>query len=104
MLGALDRTLSPLQAASCEGDPAIGGALSEQELLAALRSLQRGIAAGSDGLPYEFYTAFWPAGLGELLAAALNEPFHSTAPQPQLSRSMRLGIVSLLYKGGHLQK
>ena len=99
MLSALDKELSPTAAAVCEGDQG-DGSLSEEELKAALATVPRGAAPGSDGFPYEFYVAFWSAGIGAALQAAVNEAFLSPVAHPQLSVAMRLGIIALLYKGG----
>ena len=99
MLSALDKQLTPMAAAACEGGQG-DGTLSEEELHAALASVPRGAAPGSDGMPYEVYVAFWRAGLGAALQAAVNEAFLSPAAHPQLSDAMRLGVIALLYKGG----
>ena len=69
MLAAIDRRLSPEDAAACDGEG--DGRLTVEEALAALRSLGRGVAPGIDGLPYEFYRAAWDH-LGEQVVAALN--------------------------------
>ena len=61
------------------------------------KRLPRGKAPGDDGLPYEFYVAFW-AKLEPRLLAVLNAAFHCTSPAP-LPRSMRSGRITLLYKG-----
>ena len=99
MLGALDRKLTPAAAAACEGELA-DGRLTAAELAAALKTMPRGAAPGCDGLPYEFYGMFWARGLGDLLCAALNEPFLSTAARPSLCHSMQVGVLCLLHKGG----
>jgi hypothetical protein len=54
MLEYIDKKLTPEQAAPREG-PSPGGALTRDELLAALKTSQAGKSAGLDGLPYEFY-------------------------------------------------
>ncbi|KAL6469537.1 hypothetical protein MHYP_G00230610 [Metynnis hypsauchen] len=46
--------------------------LDEQELHAALQSMEGGTAPGTDGLPVEFYKAFW-AEIGVDWLAVLNE-------------------------------
>ena len=65
----------------------------------ALQQCPTGKAPGSDGLPYEWYKAFWVVVAGPLLVA-FNEPFLSAAAQPQLGWSARLGLIVLLYKMG----
>ena len=64
----LELSLTDHDRDSCEG------AISAGELLFALKGLQTGKAPGSDGLPTEFYLAFWD-DLGESLALVLNERF-----------------------------
>ena len=54
-------------------------------------------APGDDGLPYEFYAAFWER-LAPRLLAVLNAAFHS-ASTTALPLSMRSGRITLLYKG-----
>ena len=59
----------------------------------ALGGLQTGKSPGSDGLPTEFYKAFWQ-DLGDVLVLVLNERFHTgilTDSQPE-------GLLRLLYK------
>jgi hypothetical protein len=73
------------------------GDITVEELEAALRRLPRGKAPGTDGLPYEFYTALWPE-LGPRLCAVLNEAFHSPLEAP-LPASMRTGRIALIFKG-----
>lgn len=68
LIDDLDLSLTDSERASCEGP------LSENELLFALKGLQTGKSPGSDGLPTEFYLAFWD-DLGASLTAVLNECF-----------------------------
>ena len=49
----LDLSLSDLEREQCEG------LFTKEELCAALKGLQTGKSPGSDGLPIEFYSAFW---------------------------------------------
>ena len=64
----LKLSLTDLERDSCEG------VISTEELFLALKSLQTGKAPGSDGLPAEFYLAFWD-DLGDSLSLVLNECF-----------------------------
>ena len=73
------------------------GELTEEELSAVCQRLPRGKAPGDDGLPYEFYVAFWQQ-LAPRLLAVLNAAFHSTSAAV-LPLSMRSGRITLLYKG-----
>ena len=59
----------------------------------ALGSLQTGKSPGSDGLPTEFYKAFWQ-DLGDVLVLVMNERFHIGI----LTNSQREGLLRLLYK------
>ena len=54
---------------------------------------------GCDGLPYEFYQAFWSLLEGPMIAA-FNEPFLSADTSPQLSEGSQTGLVVLIYKEG----
>lgn len=97
MLSTITRTVPPALAAQSPG----GGQLDEGSLAKALSGCPPGKAPGSDGLPYEVYHAFSDLLL-PLLSAAANETFAAagqgdTAPLPH---SMRVGIVTLLHKGG----
>ena len=87
LIGDLEFTLFDSERLSCEGD------LSKDELFVALGSLQTGKSPGSDGLPTEFYKAFWQY-LGDVLVLVLNERFHIGI----LTDSQREGLLRLLYK------
>lgn len=98
LLGSLQGVLSPDAQRACLG-PCEDGRLTLGCLQDALQQCPAGKAPGSDGLPYEWYRAFWEVVAGPLLAA-FNEPFLSAAAQPQLGWSARLGLIVLLYKMG----
>lgn len=68
LIDDLELSLSTAERDSCEGD------LTKEELFAALGGLQTGKAPGSDGLPTEFYKAFWE-DLVDVLVTVLNENF-----------------------------
>ena len=95
LLNSISRRL-PIEARHiCEGLPNQG--LSAAELTSSLQLLARGKRPGSDGLPYEFYMAFW-----EVLAAPLLSVFEEAFAGHQshtLPASMRTGLIVLLYKG-----
>jgi hypothetical protein len=98
LLAAVDSTLSPKAQQQCLG-PSQDGSISLAEAAAALATMPRGKAPGSDGLSYEFYTACW-AVMGQPLVDAFNSVFSSQQQQPQLSAVQRAGLIVLLYKGG----
>ena len=96
MHAAMTRRLSPAWAAECEG-PLRSGTMTGQELRAALRQCARGKAPGLDGLPYEFYAAFWPR-LETLLLAAVNAAF-AAQHDPQAMSALLVGLIVLIHKG-----
>ena len=77
------------QASQCEGLPTLG------EWHSALLGMSGCKAPGSNGLPMEFYIAFWEE-LGQDLVYALNAYYASG----WLSLSQRRGIISLVFKRG----
>ena len=87
MLSKLEKRLSEDEAASCEGS------LTLEEALGALKGMSRGKTPGLDGLPMEFYMAFWPV-LGQDLVDVLNAGFD----QQELSISQRRGVITLIFK------
>jgi hypothetical protein len=99
LLAAVDAYLSPEEQTLCLGELP-DGRVQTDEAEAALRSLPRGKAPGSDGLTYEFYAALW-SEVGDWLVDAFNQPYlDGQQQQPQLSASQRLGLIVLIYKGG----
>lgn len=66
---------------------------TKEELLFALRGLQTGKAPGSDGLPTEFYLAFWDS-LVDHLVLVFNERFRLGI----LSDGEREGLLRLIHK------
>jgi exonuclease III len=96
LLRAVDKVLSPEQAVGCEG-PARDGTVTLEEAKAVLKLASRGKRPGTDGLPYEFWAAFEDLLL-QPLVDSLNEAFAS-GEVVALPRSMREGLIVLLYKG-----
>jgi hypothetical protein len=96
LLGNLPRRLPPWASAACEG-PGRDARARPAELQEALRQCRRGAGAGADGLPYEFYAAFWDL-LGQPLADALNEALDSAAPDALAE--MLFGVIVLIHKAG----
>jgi len=91
LLDALDTRLSDEQQAICDAD------ISRDELQAALLGTDNNKSPGSDGLPYEFYRAFWHL-VGQPLLQCFQEAF--AAPEANsLAPSQRVGIITLLFKG-----
>jgi len=98
LLADIDCTLDAAGQAACLG-PQADGRLTLGCMQAALAASPKGKKPGCDGLPYEFYSAFWPQ-LGEHLVSAFNEPFLSQDPSPSLTATARTGLIVLLHKGG----
>ena len=98
LLQAVDMFLDADGERACTG-PCPDGRLTTDCLKAALKVAPRGKRPGCDGLPYEFYHAFW-RHLAQPMAAAFNDPFLSTAAHPQLSELNRTGLIVLIYKEG----
>lgn len=69
--------------------------LTLTEVTAALSSMKDGRSPGHDGLPREFYHAFW-----DLIGPDLVEVFQALLEGGALSASMRKGVVTLLFKAG----
>jgi len=104
------------QQQQCQG-PQADGSITVEEAAAALASMPRGKSPGSDGFTYEFYGAFWDM-LGEPMVAAFNYSFSQQQQQQQqqqqplpqqqqqqqqqhqLSARQRLGLITLIHKGG----
>ena len=105
LLDSVDVTLSPVQAAAGDG-PAADGSFAADELLAALRTMPGGKCPGRDGLPYEWYAAFWSHGVGHALAEAFNCAFagQPAGVAPLLPDTLREGVVVLLHKGKGLDR
>lgn len=93
LLTAIDKTLSPDDRATCDGEEP----LTLTELHDSLQSMQRGKKPGSDGLTYEFLQQYWLV-LGPILLQVFLEAFNDTL-NTGLSLSQRSGIITLLYKG-----
>ena len=96
LLTGVDKQLTPEQQQQCLG-PNGDGTITLDEAKAALDSLPRGKVPGSDGLTYEFYSTFWEQ-LGPAFVAACNFLFSQDAAL--LSPQQRLGLITLLFKGG----
>ena len=87
LIDDLEFSLSDFECDSCEGE------ITKDELFLALKGLQTGKSPGSDGLPTEFYLAFWD-DLGDILVLVLNENYHLGS----LTDSQRESLLCLLYK------
>lgn len=69
--------------------------LSTEEVFKALKGTASEKAPGSNGLPAEFYRAFWPI-LEAHLVDVLNDSFSSRSLTP----SLRGALISLIHKKG----
>ena len=72
--------------------------LSADKCHKALTNMKSDKSPGSDGLPAEFYNFFWDE-IGDTLVEVLNFCFN----RGLLTESMRLAIISLLYKKGDIE-
>ncbi len=88
-----DLCLSATDAQRMEG--ASDAPVTFEEMRDAVRSAALGKSPGPDGLPYEFYAAFWEELGGDMLAM-LHEAF---AAADGLLPEMLAGNIVLLYKG-----
>ena len=73
--------------------------ISLGELTAALKDSKDGKAPGLDGLPAEFYKAFW-----DILGPTLLEVFQESVEQGELPLSCRRAVLCLLPKKGNLHE
>ena len=89
LLSNVTLSLTTEQSALCEGHLAL------DEVHAALLGMARNKSPGSDGLPMEFYLAFWDV-LGPDLVDVLNASFDCG----RLPSSQRSALISLIFKKG----
>ncbi len=78
-----------------EESDSIEGKISEQELLAALKSTSNGKSPGSDGFTSEFYKLFW-VDIKDLLLNSINSSFDTS----KMSITQKHSIISRLPKYG----
>ena len=71
--------------------------ITEAELEAAVKSMDRGSAPGKDGLPLEFYIVFWERLKGPLMAS-----IRYCEEVCRLSNTQRTGVLALFLKGSEL--
>jgi exonuclease III len=90
------RSLHSWSAGASEGWEGDGSAV-EGEMRAALRQAARSSGAGADGLPYEFWAAYWHLG-APYLVAAFNEALASD--RPDALAPLLLGVIILIHKPG----
>ncbi|KAJ8257372.1 hypothetical protein GJAV_G00184900 [Gymnothorax javanicus] len=88
-LGSLTRRL---------GEEFMEAELSTEELTQAARSMNHHKAPGPDGIPAEFYQAFW-----DLLKEDVAEVFRAAYREGRLGASLRQSVVSLVPKKGDLK-
>ena len=89
LLANLTSFLPSAEASSCDGY------LSSDEVFRALQGMATGKSPGSDGVPMEFYVAFWDV-LGEDLVEVLNASFDLGS----LPLSQRSALITLIFKKG----
>ena len=85
--------LSDVQREGCEG------AITEQEVLSALKQMKGGTAPGIDGITVEFVKVFW-ARIGKLITSSFNEGFDNGS----LSSSQCKAVITLIHKGKNLER
>lgn len=73
--------------------------MCERELWNALQNMEGGKAPGIDGLPVEFYRAFW-----EVLCEDLLDVLNESIAEGSLPLSCRRAVITLLPKKGDLQE
>ncbi|GAB4814242.1 hypothetical protein N2152v2_001288 [Parachlorella kessleri] len=104
LLEAVDKQLSEASAKRTLG-PKEDGSLTTGEVEKVFPALPRGVSPGLDGLPYEFYLHFWGT-LAEPFLAMANEALREgegveqQPDTPVLPRSMLVGLIVLIHKGG----
>ncbi len=81
-----------------DSNAALKRAISLGELHEALQSMENGKAPGIDGIPVEFYKAFWPV-IGEDLLAVLSD----SLVRGLLPLSCRRAVLTLLPKKGDVR-
>ncbi|KAJ8402876.1 hypothetical protein AAFF_G00361900 [Aldrovandia affinis] len=89
LLACVSARLGAEEAQAMEADVTL------EEVREALMGLRDGRAPGHDGLPKEFYVAFW-----HLLGPDLLEVYRTLLKGGALSASMQKGVLVLLHKGG----
>ena len=88
-LNCLILSLSVDDAASCDGP------ISPNDAHVALLGMAKSKSPGSDGLPMEFYVAFW-----DLLGGDLVNVFNSSLEAGLLPFSQREALIALIFKKG----
>ncbi|MCA3359920.1 MAG: endonuclease/exonuclease/phosphatase family protein, partial [Roseomonas sp.] len=96
LLATMQARLTWQQAMAAEG-PGAAQTLTAAELERAMREQRRGTAPGLDGLPVEFYAAYWEE-LEPLLWAAVHEAFMSA--EPAALAPLLTGVLTLVPKPG----
>lgn len=71
------------------------GLISKDECSSVIKHMKNNKSPGLDGLPIEFYKAFW-SEIGDLLVQVYNESFI----EKELSVSQRTSVLTLLFKKG----
>ncbi|KAK3573967.1 hypothetical protein QTP86_033557, partial [Hemibagrus guttatus] len=78
-----------------EGNAALSGALSLEELYKALQGMESGRAPGIDGLPVDFYKSFWTELRGDLLQVLNDSLSKGKMPTVTLGQMLNLAGSSL---------
>ncbi|KAL9976148.1 hypothetical protein ACROYT_G013405 [Oculina patagonica] len=83
------KRLSEELSTNCEGE------ITLQECENILGSFHTGKTPGNDGIPIEFYKAFWPL-LGKFMVDSFNEAFY----KKEMSHSQKQAVITLIEKKG----
>ena len=86
MLSKIKTTLTKIQAELCEGE------VTHDEITEAVKQTQNEKSPGTDGLMYEFYTAFWHLLEKDLVLVSYNSFVTMTLPDSQ-----NYGLLTLLF-------
>ena len=88
LLKGITRKISEEEKEQCEGN------ITEEEVAAMKKKMAKGKAAGIDGLPVEFWQEF------DYMNKWLSEVFNETRKRKQMTTTMKLAVVKILYKKG----
>jgi len=92
-LGNISKKVNLNQQQDCDKN------ITKDEIYTALRTMNKQKSPGSDGLTVEFYLHFW-TNIGDILLEIYNE----INKDNEMARSMKHGLITLIYKKGDKRK